>query len=451
MNYKDPLILILNITVILVLFLLILPTLLNKKEKLGVRISFSIIFFIVIVNCAGNLMIFYFENYKLMGLQFPLMLFPFLFGPAIYFYIKEINEAKVKNVLPHLIIPGIALLAGILYNFLPPEEKSTIIKQMAAGNYLPYNITNTFVILIPLFYFGKSKIWLKKLKLNPQNNLYSQQKIKKNWGNEFLNYMIFSMFSFLIIAIVCTYFLKIPQTFLDLVGMPIYFPIIYSIVAVRSNMISKDLEMQYALAKSENEIKLNEQRLNISRDLHDNIGAYANSLISKIDHLSANEKINNSTEIKDLKDNAENILSLLRQTIWVLNNDEIEIESFFDYVKQYALKIFKNTGIKVIFKENVTRSRILSGNEASNIFRIVQEAIQNIMKHSKATQAVISISNSSHFEISVLDNGVGFGDSPFVNCYGLKNMEERALKIKMHLKVENRIEEGVKITISDFL
>ena len=87
MNYKDPVVLILNITVILVLILLILPTLLNKKEKMRVRISFSVIFLIVIVNCIGNLLIFYFENYHLLGLHFALMGVPFLFGPAIYFYV----------------------------------------------------------------------------------------------------------------------------------------------------------------------------------------------------------------------------------------------------------------------------------------------------------------------------------------------------------------------------
>lgn len=75
--------------------------------------------------------------------------------------------------------------------------------------------------------------------------------------------------------------------------------------------------------------KLNEQRIDISRDLHDNIGAYANSLIAEVDHISTSDKQLNSNQIKDLKANAENILSLLRQTIWVLNNDKIAYRIIF--------------------------------------------------------------------------------------------------------------------------
>ena len=449
MNYKDPLVLILNLTVILVLFLLILPTLLNKKEKIGVRVSFSIIFFIVIVNCTGNLIIFYFENYSLLPLHFALMCIPFLFGPAIYFYIREINDSHITNLIPHLIIPFIALFGALLYNFWSPEEKNNVIKQMSAGSYLPYNIVNTAVIIVPLYYFVKSKIWLKNFKLNPQDIFYAQKRIRKNWANEFLNYMIFSMFSFLIIVVITSYFMHIPQMYLDLIGMPIYFPFIYSVVAVRNNMISKELEMNYVLAKSENEVKLNEQRINISRDLHDNIGAYANSLISKIDHISTSDENINTHQIKDLKENAESILSLLRQTIWVLNNDEIGAESSFDYVKQYALKIFKNTNIKVVFEENIEINKILSAAEASNIFRIIQEACQNIMKHSKADKVKIGIISNDYFAISVEDNGIGFTQNNSGDSYGLKNMQQRAKDIGMFLKIEKINESGTKITITN--
>lgn len=449
MNYKDPLVLILNITVILILILLIIPNLLNKKEKIGVRISFSIIFLIVIINCTGNLMIFYFENYQYLGIQFLLLFTPFLFGPAIYFYVKEINGSTIKKLIPHLIIPALVFGLGLLYNVLSDEHQIKIIKEISAGSYLPYNVLNTFIIVIPLFYFAKSKIWLNKLKIDEKENLYSQKKIKKGWAIEFLNYMIFSMFSFLIIAVVATYFLKIPQMYLDLVGMPIYFPIIYSIVAVRSNMISKDLEMQYVIAKVENENKLNEQRINISRDLHDNIGAYANSLIAKIDHIATVETNQNVRELGDLKENAEQILSLLRQTIWVLNNDQIAAETSFDYVKQYALKIFKNTSIKVKFEENIPFNKILTAAEASNIFRIMQEACQNIMKHSNASLVKISIESGNYFTISVEDNGKGFINSGSSESYGLENMKHRAKNIGMILKIDSKIAQGTIISVTN--
>ena len=61
-NFQDPWVLVLNITVIVILTLLIIPTLLNSREKLGVRLSFSAIFMIVAVNCLANLALFYSQD-----------------------------------------------------------------------------------------------------------------------------------------------------------------------------------------------------------------------------------------------------------------------------------------------------------------------------------------------------------------------------------------------------
>ena len=130
MHYQHPLVLILNITVIIILIFLILPNLLNKKEKIGVRLTFSTIFLVVIVNCIGNLIIFYFEKYDYLSLQFALMSIPFLFGPAIYFYVKEVTGATVRHIFPHLIISIIILVLGILYQFRGEVEKQLVIKEM---------------------------------------------------------------------------------------------------------------------------------------------------------------------------------------------------------------------------------------------------------------------------------------------------------------------------------
>jgi len=449
MSYQDPLILILNITVIIILILLILPVLLNKKERIAVRISFSMIFLVVVVNCISNLIIFYFGNYEFLGLHFSLMFVPFLFGPAILYYVKGINGLQLKNILPHLIIPIIVIGIGIYYFFLNDTEKEKIINEMREGNYLPYNFLNTLVMAVPMYYFVVTKIWIKKLKLDPQNMLYSQQLVKKKWSNEFVNYIMFSVFSFLIIVIFLTYIYHIPQPYLDLIGMPIYFPFLYSIIAVRNNMISKELELQYIIAKTENETKLTEQRLNISRDLHDNIGAYANSLIAKIDHISASENTSNPEKLKDVKENAEQILSLLRQTIWVLNHDETKLDASFEVVTQYALRIFKNTGIKVNFEENISNNKTISSNEASVIFRIIQEALQNVMKHSSATEVKIEMNSIEKFEIKIQDNGKGFSENEIAEGYGLQNMKQRAKQLGMKLTVQNIPENGTLIIISD--
>ena len=170
---------------------------------------------------------------------------------------------------------------------------------------------------------------------------------------------------------------------------------------------------------------MRDYRITISRDLHDNIGAYANSLIAKIDFLSADEKAGNG-ELADLKENAENILALLRQTIWVLNNDAMSVEDFYDYVKQYVLKSFRNSGITVSFDEDIRQNRILPSEISINLFRIIQEGLQNIMKHSRATQVDLNLISTENLHISLCDNGEGFFPATADEGYGLANMRTRA-------------------------
>ena len=289
-NFQDPWVLVLNITVIVILTLLIIPTLLNTKEKLGVRLSFSAIFIIVAVNCLANLALFYTQDVAYFDFLFLQAFIPLLFGPAIYFYVLLNNGGAIKRPWIHFIIPFLAILYGIYHVQMDGGDKMRIFQEVNEAQNLSYNILNTLVMSIPLIYFYFSKRYLRRLHIQPADPLAMLQKIKIQWSHEFINLLLFCVFSFLVIMIVATYFYQVPQPYLDLIGMPIYFPLIYAVIAVRSNMISKQLEMQYAVSKAEEDNRLRDQRIAISRDLHDNIGAYATSLISKIEYFAVEEK-----------------------------------------------------------------------------------------------------------------------------------------------------------------
>lgn len=447
-NFQDPWVLVLNITVIVILTLLIIPTLLNTKEKLGVRLSFSAIFIIVAVNCLANLALFYTQDVAYFDFLFLQAFIPLLFGPAIYFYVLLNNGGAIKRPWIHFIIPFLAILYGVYHVQMDEGDKMRIFQEVNAAQNLSYNILNTLVMSIPLIYFYFSKRYLKRLHIQPADPLAPLKKIKIRWSHEFINLLLFCVFSFLVIMIVATYFYQVPQPYLDLIGMPLYFPLIYAVIAVRSNMISKQIEMQYGLSKAEEGSRLREHRIAISRDLHDNIGAYANSLITKIDFLSADEKAANE-ELADLKENAENILGLLRQTIWVLNNDTVSVENFYDYVKQYALKSFRNSGVMISFEEDIRQNRILPSEMSINLFRIIQEGLQNIMKHSGATQVELNLISAENLHISLCDNGKGFLPDNTAEGYGLANMRTRAEEIGFRVEVVSPAPSGTLLVLEE--
>lgn len=176
--------------------------------------------------------------------------------------------------------------------------------------------------------------------------------------------------------------------------------------------------------------QIENERKRISRDLHDNIGAYVTSLISKIDLLKTNPA-NDSSDVNynDVRLDAEHILALLRQTIYVLGNKETNIIALYDNFKAYALKFLQTDNIRIIFEENIENNRKIDPTTSSGIFRIMQEALQNIHKHANATKVEVNVVSKNKLVIFIKDNGKGFNQNELKTGYGLKNMKERAMEI----------------------
>lgn len=182
--------------------------------------------------------------------------------------------------------------------------------------------------------------------------------------------------------------------------------------------------------------QLENERKRISRDLHDNIGAYVTSLISKIDHLKNTPKdIYSDENCNNVRLDAEKILALLRQTIWVLGNKDTNIISLYDHFKSYALKFMQTDKTKIIFEENIKINRNIDSATGSEIFRILQEALQNIHKHAEATRVELNVISNNKLIFYIKDNGKGFNSKELKEGFGLKNMRERAREIGFKLNI----------------
>ena len=192
--------------------------------------------------------------------------------------------------------------------------------------------------------------------------------------------------------------------------------------------------------------QLREERTRIGRDLHDNIGAYASALIAGLNHIKTTNKIDRE-KISDLKDYGSSIMEFLRETIWMLNSDTLTITSFADRFKNYIKRIGKSyPAINFIFKENLQNNIALSPKVMLNIFRIMQEALQNACKHSSASEITITVMNQSDLNLEVKDNGKGFIVNQQLEGYGLKNMKERAKEAGFELHIETNTT-GTKVTL----
>ncbi|MEP6674696.1 MAG: two-component regulator propeller domain-containing protein [Ferruginibacter sp.] len=173
---------------------------------------------------------------------------------------------------------------------------------------------------------------------------------------------------------------------------------------------------------------LQEERERISRDLHDNIGAYSTLLINNSEKL---KQQTTDTRLDDIADHilsdARGILASLQGTIWVLNNESLTVIDFADRIKSYAKKFNRNnTGIRLHFQEDIQQNIILSPAEALHIFRIVQEVLQNAVKHAMAGNISISVKSGEKLSITVKDDGKGYSQNKIIEGNGLSNIRYRA-------------------------
>ncbi len=194
------------------------------------------------------------------------------------------------------------------------------------------------------------------------------------------------------------------------------------------------------------------ERTRIAKDLHDNMGAYATSMLAQIDVLDNTSTENIDDKLKDLRNDAEYIMATLRETIWILKTKNITANQLFDLLKTYTNKhLVKNLNMSVVYHEDVSHVKFLSPTVSLNLYRIIQEIVQNIIKHANATQVIFKLSSMEKISIEISDNGVGFDYRSLQRKSGLDNIEYRANEISYQIEIISEPRLGTIIKIQEKL
>ncbi|MEO8116343.1 MAG: sensor histidine kinase [Bacteroidota bacterium] len=190
------------------------------------------------------------------------------------------------------------------------------------------------------------------------------------------------------------------------------------------------------------------ERKRIAADLHDNIGAYATAISADVEKISGKGLTGSEIQLQNLQQHSREITNSLRDTIWVLNKENITITGISDRIKNYINKLdpsYENVQIDV--SENIEKDVRVSSQKALNIFRIVQEALHNALKHSNAKNILVNIDSDKNIKISVKDNGKGMDLSNPTYGNGLRNMQARAKDAAIQLTVDSTLGNGTNLII----
>jgi signal transduction histidine kinase len=199
--------------------------------------------------------------------------------------------------------------------------------------------------------------------------------------------------------------------------------------------------------------KIYTQRIKISRDLHDNIGSQLTFIKSSIDNL---KYLTKKTDIKLI--NKLNYISLfssntinqLRDTVWAINKKDISVLDLCNRIQTLIekTKVASET-MQFNLKCNIDDDIIFSSIKGVNIFRVIQESVNNALKYAEATSIDVNLNEGSDDSIIIIikDNGKGFDINKIELGNGLSNMQRRIAEIDGKIFIESEINKGTNIQI----
>jgi two-component system, NarL family, sensor kinase len=211
----------------------------------------------------------------------------------------------------------------------------------------------------------------------------------------------------------------------------------------------KTLEHQMEQALLQTQIEIQEQTLKtISQEIHDNIGQVLSLAKLNLNTLPNSE----DPKIQDTKNLVSKAINDLRNLSHSMHGDIITALGLHQSIIN-ELKIIENTGqfapvltvTGTIYKLNTQKEMVL--------FRLVQEALHNIVKHSGAKNITVALQYMPDvFVLTVEDNGKGFDLTPFNEAdnttgMGIRNMHNRANLIGANFKMSSTVGSGTVIII----
>ena len=217
------------------------------------------------------------------------------------------------------------------------------------------------------------------------------------------------------------------------------------------NAVIYQNEIEFQKTLNSSILESQEQLLHsISQDLHDDAGQQLTVINFQLENLKLDYP-NCQDDLNPISESVSRISSSLRNISHSLNKNWLMENGLIEAILQEMERIKKNK-ILVIDTKIDTIDKIFTTDEQIVIYRIVQETINNILKHAKATKIELFISNNPNFKIIIQDNGVGFDQnksSEKSNSIGIKNCIVRAELIKYNFEIESQPSIGTTVILQE--
>ncbi|PKP32754.1 MAG: hypothetical protein CVT99_03545 [Bacteroidetes bacterium HGW-Bacteroidetes-16] len=192
------------------------------------------------------------------------------------------------------------------------------------------------------------------------------------------------------------------------------------------------------------------ERQHLSRELHDGLGQLVLAIRMKLNQLTDDNTDKNNLLIAETRDLIRVTVSEIRN---ISNNLMPSVLHEFGLVAalgKLAREITANGQLVVDFQSNFQEKEILINRIQIYLYRIVQEALNNVIKHAGASEVVIRLNKSSDgLMLTIKDNGKGFRieKKSYFSGNGITNMKERANLLGGHFQLNSKVNRGTEIIV----
>jgi signal transduction histidine kinase len=190
------------------------------------------------------------------------------------------------------------------------------------------------------------------------------------------------------------------------------------------------------------------ERNRISADMHDDLGSGITAI--RLYSELAKTRLGNEPvpEIEKISSSANELLNNMNAIIWTMNSSNDTLENMIAYIRSYAQEYLDTTGTACKFSiEEDLPNIAVSGQIRRNVFLVIKETLNNILKHAKATEVNISLLKvADGLSLFIHDNGIGI-DLNNIRRFGngLANMKKRMEEMGIDFLIENK--NGTLVTL----
>jgi signal transduction histidine kinase len=188
-------------------------------------------------------------------------------------------------------------------------------------------------------------------------------------------------------------------------------------------------------------MELYQQRVDLSNDLHDDLGATLSSLHIYSAIAQKYVDVNPAKTRANLNLISTNVFTLMEKindVIWSVSTKQSNVSLLSTRIKDCFVNVFDAAGIKCIYEIDETVEMSITGLKARKLLLLfAKEAINNAIKHSGANEIRFAIQRrNDNLLMSIEDNGKGIGDLDFTKGNGLLNLKHRADQLNGHFSIE---------------